>query len=126
MSSEPTAPASSTDPTAPTDPATTVAASEPGSGEGMPERVIATWQTNVLGQRRGHVEELDVTPAVLGAAADGKLSLATLDGEPVPIPRVVRTSAARRVDPPSARNAARTQAAPRRPARSGRAGRRGG
>jgi hypothetical protein len=54
----------------------------------QPVTVVATWNVHLWGRRRGHVEEFDLTPMVEGAAANGYLTLATPDGDPVAVARV--------------------------------------
>ncbi|SNT13856.1 hypothetical protein SAMN05443665_101728 [Actinomadura meyerae] len=71
-----------------------------------PVVVVATWNTRLWGRRRGHVQEVELTGTVRGAASHGYLTLTTPEGDPVPVerahPKTTRPGGGG-VVPPSAR-----------------------
>ena len=58
-----------------------------GTGDGrLPQQAVAIWQATFWKRRYGDCDVIEVTPAVLNAARDGKLTLHHPDGSPIDLP----------------------------------------
>lgn len=65
--------------------------------------MIATWNSHLWGRRSGHVQEVELTELVRGAASHGYLTLTTLEGDPVPVERAPAKARPGQAQPPSSR-----------------------